>query len=71
MRLDHLLSKEQWLRPFILGRLRLAERGSAFVYCSVPRDCPWPFFENRIEKKSKKNKVLLPERAVETIVHRD
>ena len=38
---------------------------------SIPLISTSPFFENRIEKKARKNKVLLPERAVETIVHRD
>ena len=37
---------------------------------SIPLISTSPFFENRIEKKQE-NKVLLPERAVETIVHRD
>ena len=38
---------------------------------SIPLISTSPFFENRIEKEKQENKVLLPERAVETIVHRD
>ena len=32
---------------------------------SIPLISTSPFFENRIEKKARKNKVLLPERAVD------